>query len=41
MQEMVEGDVPEVVGKVVDVWSEDLVHHVVIGVIKVTDVTEV
>ena len=41
MQEMVVGDALEVVGKEVDVWLEDLVHHVVIGVIKVTDVTEV
>ena len=29
MQEMVAGDVPEVEGEVVDVWLEDLVHHVV------------
>ena len=28
MQEMVVGDVPEVVGEVLDVWLEDLVHLV-------------
>ena len=38
MQEMVVGDVPEVVGEVLDVWLEDLVHRVVT---EVTDVPEV
>ena len=35
MQEMVVGDVPEVVGEVLDVWLEDLVHHVVTGATEV------
>ena len=38
MQEMVVGDVPEVVGEVLDVWLKDLVHRVVT---EVTDVPEV
>ena len=38
MQEMVVGDVPEVVGEVLDVWLEDLVHRVVT---EVTDISEV
>ena len=38
MQEMVVGDVPEVVGEELDVQLEDLVHHVVT---EVTDVPEV
>ena len=38
MQEMVVGDVPEVVGEVLDVWLEDLVHRVVT---EVTDIPEV
>ena len=38
MQEMVVGDVPGVVGEVLDVWLEDLVQRVVT---EVTDVPEV
>ena len=38
MQEMVVGDVPEVVGEVLDVWLKDLVHRVVT---EVTDISEV
>ena len=38
MQEMVVGDVPEVVGEVLDVQLEDLVHRVVT---EVTDIPEV